>query len=145
MVDDAICALVELGPGALMAKFAVKAVYPNIPIQPEDLYLFGIKWRDFFYVNVVNCYHHFAVSKLFHYLDGFFTMYPSTSPTSQSYMNAAVDVLPCLVFLHIQKYEGQSTFLVFHGIGLDSVQQFPRLPHDKAVRFLRRLLGNLVL
>ncbi|CAB4003429.1 Hypothetical predicted protein [Paramuricea clavata] len=42
-VDDAIRALVDLGPGALMAKFDVKAAYRNIPIHPDDRYLLGMK------------------------------------------------------------------------------------------------------
>ena len=33
-VDDAIRSLVDLGPGALMAKFGVTAAYRNIPIHP---------------------------------------------------------------------------------------------------------------
>ncbi|CAB3988942.1 Hypothetical predicted protein [Paramuricea clavata] len=52
-VDDAIRALVDLGPGTLMAKFDVKAAYRNIPIHPDDRYLLGMKWRDRFYVDLV--------------------------------------------------------------------------------------------
>jgi hypothetical protein len=32
-----------MGPGALMAKFDVKAAYRNIPINPDDRYLLGMK------------------------------------------------------------------------------------------------------
>jgi hypothetical protein len=43
-VDDAIRSLVDLGSGALMAKFDVKAAYRNIPIHPGDRFLLGMKW-----------------------------------------------------------------------------------------------------
>ena len=53
MLDKAICCLVDLGPGPLMAKFDVKAAYRNTPIHPEDRYLLGMKWRDCLYVDLV--------------------------------------------------------------------------------------------
>lgn len=52
-VDDAIKALVELGPGALMAKFDVQAAYRNLAIHPDDRYLLGMKWKDAYYVDLV--------------------------------------------------------------------------------------------
>ena len=44
-VDDALRALVELGPDALIAKFNVVAVYRNIPIHPGEQSFLGIWWR----------------------------------------------------------------------------------------------------
>jgi hypothetical protein len=41
-VDDAIKSLVDIGPGALMAKFDVQAAYRNIPINVSDRHLLGI-------------------------------------------------------------------------------------------------------
>ena len=52
-VGDAIRALVDLGPGALMAKFDVQAAYRNVPIHPHDRFLLGMTWRDKFYVDLV--------------------------------------------------------------------------------------------
>jgi hypothetical protein len=52
-VDDVIRSLVDLGPGALVAKFDVKAAYRNIPIHPGDSFLLGMKWQDKFYVDLV--------------------------------------------------------------------------------------------
>ena len=45
-VDDALRALVELGPDALIAKFNVVAAYGNIPIHPGEQPFLGIWWRD---------------------------------------------------------------------------------------------------
>ena len=48
-VDTAIRALLELGPGAQMAKFDVEAAYRNIPIHPADQHLLGMYWRDHYF------------------------------------------------------------------------------------------------
>jgi hypothetical protein len=160
-VDDAIQALMDLGPGALMAKFDVKAAYRNIPIHPEDRHLLGMKWRDGYYVDLVLPFglrsapfifnsvadavdwilvHNYAVSPLFHYLDDFLTMGPANSPKCQSLMETAFRVFDRLGLpLHLQKCEGPSSVLVFLGIELDSVQQFARLPREKVDRILRLL------
>ncbi|CAB3988531.1 Hypothetical predicted protein [Paramuricea clavata] len=160
-VDDAIRALVDMGPGALMAKFDVKAAYRNIPIHPDDRYLLGMKWRDRFYVDLVLPFglrsapfifnsvaeavewilvHNNAVSPLFHYLDDFLTMGPANSSICQSHMDNAFTVFARLGLpLHLQKCEGPFTVLVFLGIELDSVQQLARLPRDKVDRILRLL------
>ena len=100
-----IRSLVDLGPGALMAKFDVKAAYRNIPIHPDDRYLLGMKWRDRFYVDLVLPFglrsapfifnsvaeavewilvHNYLISPLFHYLDDYLTMGPPNSPQCQS-------------------------------------------------------------
>ena len=42
----------ELGPGALMAKFDVACAYWNIPIHPDDLYLLGMRWRNRYYIDL---------------------------------------------------------------------------------------------
>ena len=51
-VDDAIAALLALGPGALLAKFDIKAPYRNIPVSPHDRFLLGMKWQEKFYVDL---------------------------------------------------------------------------------------------
>ena len=51
-VDTGIRVLMELGPGALMAKFDVTCAYWNILIHPEDLYLLGMQWRNRYYIDL---------------------------------------------------------------------------------------------
>ena len=160
-VDDAIRALVALGPGALMAKFDVRAAYRNVPIHPEDRFLLGMKWCDRFYVDLVLPFglrsapfifdsvasavewilvHNYAISPLFHYLDDFLTLGPACSPVCQAHVNTAFAVFDRLGLpLHLDKCEGPSTSLVFLGIQLDSVCQTARLPQEKVSRILQLL------
>ena len=35
-----------------MAKFDVKAAYHNVPVHPLDRYLFGMKWRNRYCVDL---------------------------------------------------------------------------------------------
>ena len=42
----------ELGPGALMAKFDVEAAYRNMPIHESECYLLGMQWHDQYYVDL---------------------------------------------------------------------------------------------
>ena len=51
-VDTAITVLMELGPGALMAKFDVECAYRNIPIHESERYLLGMRWRDQYFVDL---------------------------------------------------------------------------------------------
>ncbi|CAB4028379.1 Hypothetical predicted protein, partial [Paramuricea clavata] len=160
-VDDAIRALVDMDPWALMAKFDVQTAYRNILIHPDDRYLLGMKWRDRFYVDLVLPFglrsapfifnsvaeavewilvRNYAVSPLFHYLDDYLTMGPANSSICQSHMDTAFTVFARLGLpLHLQKCEGSSTVLVFLGVELYSVQQLARLPRDKVDRILRLL------
>jgi hypothetical protein len=51
-VDTTISAILELGPGAQMAKFDVETAYRNIPIHPADQCLLGMYWRDGYFVDL---------------------------------------------------------------------------------------------
>ena len=42
-VDEVVARVVQLGKGALMAKFAA---YRNVPVHPDDRWLLGIVWED---------------------------------------------------------------------------------------------------
>ena len=145
-VDDAICSLVDLGPGVLMAKFDIKAAYHNIPIHPNDLVLpLGLRSPPFICKSVAEAVkwilvHNYLVSPLFHYLDDYLTMGPPNSPQCQSHVDTTFQVFPCLwLLLHFEKCEGPPTILTFLGIELDSVQQLACLPPDKVDRILRLL------
>ena len=160
-VDMAIQALLSLGPGALMAKFDVKAAYRNIAIHPDDRYLLGMRWRGSFFVDLVLPFglrsapfifdavasavdwilsHNHGVHPLLHYLDDFLTMGPPASSTCQDHVDRAFAVFNRLGLpLHPEKCEGPSTTLTFLGIELDSVNQVARLPMYKVDR-IRHLL-----
>ena len=49
-VDDVVEQLLQLGPGALMAKLDVKSAYRIVPVHPDDRALLGMQWQDKVYV-----------------------------------------------------------------------------------------------
>ena len=160
-VDDAIKALVELGPGALMAKFDVQAAYRNLAIYSADRYLLGMKWRDVYYVDLVLSFglrfapfifdsvasavewilsHNYAVSPLSHYLDDFLTMGAAHTSACQIHMDRAFTVFGSLGLpLNDQKCEGPTTVFILLGIQLDSVNQIAKVPADKVQRIVQLL------
>ena len=44
-VDTAVKWVVELGPGAMMAKVDIQHAYRNVPVHPEDRHLLGVRWK----------------------------------------------------------------------------------------------------
>ena len=51
-VDQIIRMASNYGSGALMAKFDVEAAYRNIAVHPDDRFLFGMKWRGKYFVDL---------------------------------------------------------------------------------------------
>ena len=100
-VDQVIQLVSQFGPGALMAKFDVKAAYRNVLVHPSDRYLLGMKWCNCYYVDLTLPFglhsapfifnaiadmvewilvHPYQISALLHYLDDFITAGPPDSP-----------------------------------------------------------------
>ena len=52
-VDQVAQKVLELGRGALMAKFDLKAAYRNIPVHPDDRWLLGMEWEEQLLVDAV--------------------------------------------------------------------------------------------
>ena len=50
-LDNAVEAIIALGPGALLAKIDVKKVYRNIPVHPDDCHLLGMSWNSRIFVD----------------------------------------------------------------------------------------------
>ncbi|XP_028416203.1 uncharacterized protein LOC114540089 [Dendronephthya gigantea] len=160
-VDDAVKILVQLGPGALMAKFDVESAYRNIAMRPDERYLFGIRWRDNFFVDLALPFglrsapfifnsvadlvewilkFNYSIRYLLHYLDDFLILAPTSSSECAQSVAVAREVFSRLGLpLHPSKCEGPSTTLTFLGIELDSVSQMARLPQQKFVAILRLL------
>ncbi len=160
-VDDAIAALVRLGPGAMMAKFDVEAAYRNIPIHPDQQFLLGMRWREQFFVDLTLPFglrsapfifdsvaalvqwilqRRYRVRFLFHYLDDFLTLGPAGSKECAENVCISRSVFARLGLpLHPTKCEGPTTILVFLGIELDSVLQIARLPREKFLATLQLL------
>ena len=44
-IDDAISKILELGPGALLAKIDIKSAFRPIPVHPADRHLLAMEWE----------------------------------------------------------------------------------------------------
>ena len=51
-VDDVISGIMSFGWATLLAKFDVESAYWNIPVHPEDRYLFGTKWQGNYFIDI---------------------------------------------------------------------------------------------
>ena len=51
-VDDITDGIIKYGRGTLMAKFDIKSAYRNVPVHLDDRFLFGMKWRGEYFVDL---------------------------------------------------------------------------------------------
>ena len=51
-VPAAVSKIMALGKGTLMAKFDLRRAYRLLPVQVEDRHFLGMRWRDYFYVDL---------------------------------------------------------------------------------------------
>ncbi|XP_028409426.1 uncharacterized protein LOC114532033 [Dendronephthya gigantea] len=160
-VDHAIARLVQLGPGALIAKFDVECAYRNIALRPDERFLFGMWWRESYFVDLalpLVCVPphlsstpspkwwkllkaNYRVRFLLHYLDDFLTLGPGNSSECASNVAIARSLFLRLGLpLHPSKCEGPTTTLVFFlGVELNSLTQSARLPSAKFVAIVELL------
>ena len=160
-VDDAIKILMVLGPRALMAKFDVESAYRNVAMRPDERYLFGMRWRDLFFIDLALPFNlrsaplifnsiadmvewilkvNYSVRYLLHYLDDFLSLGPAGSSACADSITIARSVFSRLGLpLHPSKCEGPTPVLIFLGIELISPIQTARLLHDKLISTLELL------
>ena len=144
-VDDAIKILMALGPGALMAKFDVESAYRNVAMRPDEHYLFGMRWRDLFFIDLALPFGlrsapfifnsiadmvewilkvNYSVRYLLHYLDDFLSRGPAGSSACADSITITRSVFSRLGLpLHPSKCEGPTPVLIFLGIELNSLTQ----------------------
>ena len=111
-IEQVIQRLLDLGPGAQMAKFNVKSAYRLIPVHPEDCYLLGIVWEDKLYVDaslpfglwsapiiftaVADAlewiFRDHGVGDVWHYLDDFITVGPPGSEHCRRNISTMVEL-----------------------------------------------------
>ena len=51
-VDEVVRQLLQLGPGALMAKLDIKSAYRIVVVHSQDRFLLGMKWEDRVFVEL---------------------------------------------------------------------------------------------
>ena len=154
-VDTAINHIIELGPGALLAKMDIKSAFRLLPVHPSDRHLLAMKWNKGIYIDTCLPFGLRSAPKLFniladllswildqkgasptiHYLDDFLTMGPAGSPICHRNLKLVMDVSKQLgIPLALEKLEGPSHCLTFLGIILDTKLMQARLPEDKLSR-----------
>lgn len=52
-VDEAVNAIMELGPGTQLAKLDIQSAYCSIPVHSVDRWLLGMEWSGMVYINTV--------------------------------------------------------------------------------------------
>ena len=151
-VENVVEKLLELGPGALMAKMDVQSAYRVVPVHPDDRHLLGMKWNNQIFVEAALPFGLRSAPKIFnaladavewmakqrgvcdvwHYLDDFIVCGPPSSPECECSLQLMIDLCSYLgVPLAKEKREGPTTCLTFLGIEIDTIAGEVRLPRPK--------------
>ncbi len=140
-IDDVVCIVQSLGPGALMAKLDLIEAYRNVPVHPHDRPLIGMRWRDSIYIDMVlpfglrsapNIFsaladgliwimHSKGVDPSIHYLDDFLLLGPPGSLACKEALSKTLKMC-CELGVPVaeERTEGPSTALTFLSIIIDS-------------------------
>lgn len=165
-VDDAIQSIKKHGKGAILCKTDISNAFKLIPIKPEQMPFYMIRWRNLYYVytrlvfgsrsspkffdnlSQVICWiveNNYGISPIFHLLNDFLTVHNSNVDGHRTM------ALLTLIFGRLQvplskpKTVGPTTVLEYLGVILDSEKMEARLPRDKIDRiiyFIRSLLNR---
>ena len=151
-VDDAVSLLLELGPGALIAKLDLKSAYRMVPVHHADQQLLGISWQGqtlcdqalpfglrsapLIFTAVADglawAMVASGIQRVIHYLDDFLFAGPPGSDACAAALRTAVPLCSRLGLpVAPNKVAGPDTSLTFLGIEIDTIRQELRLPQDK--------------
>ena len=151
-VDEVAERVVEVGKGALLAKFDLKAAYRNDPVHPEDHWFLGMVWGDKLYVDLVLPFGLRSAPAIFnavaevlsflirsrgvgwlrHYLDDFIIVGPPGSGMRDDNLSVALDTCSQLgVPVAAEKTVGPTTVVTFLGVEVDTVEMELWLPFKK--------------
>lgn len=151
--DDAVALVLQLGPGALMAKTDIDSAFRIIPIHPSDHELLGFKFGGQYYYDTClpmgassscaifesfsSALHWIANKKLaiphmVHILDDFLILGPPRSTSCQRNLNSFLQFCKNTnIPIKSEKTESARTTITFMGLELDSIAMEARLPQDK--------------
>ena len=163
-VEDAICVLLTLPPGAYTAKTDIAEAFRLIPLAPSEYHKLGMKLEGKYFFDkclpmgagsscrifeifstavqyIFNYY--FPSANCVHMIDDFFIMAPS-------YVQCAADLKALLqlcadlgIPMAPNKTTEPSTTTIFLGISLDTVNWTARLPDDKLINYKSDLILTL--
>ena len=163
-LDTAVQHILQMGPGALLAKMDIKHAFRLLPVHPADRHLLAMSWKGNLFIDTCLPFGLRSAPKLFniladllswilekkrtspliHYLDDFLTMGQEDSPACQNHLTTIKEVCQDLgIPLAMEKLEGPSQCITFLGIILDTKRMEARLPPDKLSRIRSQLLAWL--
>ncbi len=157
-VDEVVQRVLRWGRGTLLAKMDVRQAYRNIPVQPEDRRLLGMRWQGDTYVDAVLPFglrsaplifsavgdaiawimEQHGVAWLDHYIDDFITA--GRPGGMECARNATVMKAVCQQVgmpIEPEKDEGPATTITFLGLELDTIALEVRLPQEKLASLRR--------
>ena len=148
-VEEAAAAMIYKGAGALLAKVDIEHTYSNIPIHPDNRWLFGMVWEDAMFIDTALPFglrstpkifnavadavewilKEAGVSVVFHYLDDFLLIGAPNSAECAQALTILLQTFQQLGLpIALDKLEGSITWLMFLGLELDSRVLEIRLP-----------------
>ena len=157
-IQDVIKQIMDIGPGALLAKIDIKSAYRIIPVHPSDRPLLGMSFQQQVYIDASlpfglrsapKIFNSLAdallwillqhgVTHLLHYLDDYITMGQAGTAQCQANCDIIHGICELLgVPLAEDKCEGPHTLLEYLGFLLDTTNMRVSLPREK----LNRLTG----
>ena len=146
-IDDAISALIQLGPDTFLAKTDIESAFRQFPVHLDDWELLGMRWNNFYYFDKVLPFglrsapyifnqlsdalewiliNKCTISYVGHILDHFLIMEPpaETKPYSQPCQAGLTSMLLTFKTLGVpiaeHKTEGPSHVIEFLDLILDS-------------------------
>ena len=162
-VDNIAARVRALGRGSQMAKCDIKHAYRQVPVHPEDRILFGMRWRDRFYVDTRLPFGLRSAPLLFsaaadtlewvvkqsgcdhilQYIDDFVLLGPPGSAECERGLRCLQQACANLgVLLEEDKTEGPATLLTVLGIEFDTQAMVLRLPQSLLAEWHTRGSGR---
>ncbi len=161
--DHAVQLVVSQGRGAYMARTDLKSAFRGVPVNPDDWPLLGIQFQGQYYVDIclpfgcsISCaiFEKFSTfldwyvqkatgNPLSHYLDDFFFCNIMKQICNRD-MSTFFDVCKDVNFpVAMDKTFWAAQFMVFLGLGLDSVAQMIVVPEEKRIKALNMIFALL--
>ena len=160
-VRDLCAKILDVGRGASLCKFDIKAAYRHVPVYPDDRYLLRFTWKNSYYLDMAlpmgcrsSCvifnevgdlfteiFNHEALILFFvHYLDDFAGVAPPEDPANPSVTWDFRRILALCEKLGIplakEKTAFPSTSMVFLGFLLNTEDLTICLPEEKVKAYL---------
>ena len=154
-LDDALKVLANLGPGCKLCKTDIQDAFKIIPLRPDLVPYYGIKWDNKYYFFTRLCFgcrsspkifdmlsraiqfiatNNYGISMMFHLLDDFLTIDPPGADAERSMAILTLLFNRLQIPYHHDKTLGPESTLVWLGLEIDCDMQELRLDAVKLQR-----------